>query len=321
MIPELPSPAIGLGQALFTPSNPLKGICAAGLTSVLVACGGGGSPGSVTSPLTLSKPESYVLKWSDEFTTPGGLGSAWSYDLGAELIPAPPEPGGTVWGNSERQFYTRDSANVFVRNGELTIQPVAGVPVGAPSRSPALLATSARIKTDTSDYYAALNGTPYGFYEIRAKVPCVAGAWPAIWMMGRNGVWPERGEIDIMEWFGRYFANDVNQVQSGVHTKNKWGANSLYQKNKVTGMCTEYHKFQMHWTASEILIGVNGVPTFSYKKPPGAGTADWPFDQQAHLILNVAVGGNLGGDNPQLSDLPLMTLKVDYVRVWQTPGR
>jgi len=313
-IRALPSPAIGWELDLFTPSKGMRttGICAA--LAVLSACGGGGSDVAANGPdtLTLNRPANYTLKWSDEFTTSGSPGIAWTYDEGAPLL------GGSVWGNSERQLYTRDSANVFVSNGELTIQPIAGVPDNSPTRNPTLLATSARIKTDTASYYSALNGTPYGFYEIRAKVPCVGGAWPAVWMMGQNGEWPARGEIDIMEWFGRYFANDINQVQSGVHTANNFGANSRYQKANVSGMCASYHNFQMHWSAQEILIGVDGVPTFSYKKPVGAGQADWPFDQPAHLILNVAVGGNLGGDvNP--SDIPLMTLKVDYVKVWQAP--
>jgi len=301
---------------LFTLINRLRLAAVCTATVMLWGCGGGGGGANVPSmppaDLTLVLPTNYTLKWSDEFTTSGAPGSAWTYDLEAPLL------GDSVWGNNERQFYTSNAENVFVSNGELTIQPVAGVPAGAPTRTPSLLATSARIKTDTPAYYAALNGTPYGFYEIRAKVPCVAGAWPAIWMMGRSGEWPARGEIDIMEWFGRYFANDVNQVQSGLHTTNYYGATSKYLKANVSGMCTAYHNFQMHWSANEILSGVDGVPTFSYKKPSGAGYADWPFDLPAHLILNVAVGGNLGGD-VNVANLPSMTLKVDYVRVWQAP--
>lgn len=300
---------------MFTRINQLRSAAICAATVMLCACGGGGG-GDVIAPspqadLTLVRPANYTLKWSDEFTTAGSPSSTWTYDLAAPLL------GGSVWGNNERQYYTSNAENVFVSNGELTIQPVLGVPSGAPTRTPSLLATSARIKTDTAAYYNALNGTPYGFYEIRAKVPCVAGAWPAIWMMGQNGDWPARGEIDIMEWFGRYFASDVNQVQSGLHTTNNFGETSRYLKANVAAMCTAYHNFQMHWTANEILIGVDGVPTFSYKKPSGAGVADWPFDQPAHLILNVAVGGNLGGD-VNTANLPAMTLKVDYVKVWQT---
>lgn len=277
---------------------------------LISACGGGGtSSSSIANALSLSLPSTYTLKWSDEFSVDGSPSAAWTYDLGAPLL------GGTVWGNSEQQFYTSDSANAYVSGGELTIQPIAGLPAGAPTNL-GLLASSARIKTDTASFYSALNSTPYGFYEIRAKVPCLAGAWPAIWMMGKVGDWPARGEIDIMEWFGRYFASDVNQVQSGVHTTTNHGANSIYQKAQVNSMCTQYHNFQMHWTASEILIGVDGVPTFSYKKPANASASNWPFDQPAHLILNVAVGGNLGG-SVNTANISSMALKVDHVKIWQ----
>lgn len=309
----LRSRATGWGQALSTLSKWLKGGYATGVMAALVACGGGGgNTVSMTPPaLTLIKPDSYVLKWSDDFDTPGAPGPAWTYDLGSPLL------GGTVWGNNEKQFYTSDAANVMAANGVLTIQPVQGVPVDAPTGL-GLLATSARIKTDTAAYYNALNSTPYGFYEIRAKVPCVAGAWPAIWMMGRNGDWPARGEIDIMEWFGAFFTAQPNQVQSAVHTSNNYGITALFAKQNVSTMCSEFHRFQLHWTANEILIGVDDVPTFSYKKPSNANTDKWPFDQQAHILLNVAVGGNLGGA-VNLNDLPSMTLQVDYVKVWQNP--
>lgn len=307
-----PSQVTGWGLGLFTPSKGLKLAGAAGAMAVLVACGGGGDAAAPTSSAQpLSLPASYVLKWSDEFTTAGAPGAAWTYDEGAPLL------GGTVWGNSEQQYYTRDSANVFVNNGFLTIQPVQGVPSGAPNDR-GLLATSARIKTDTTSYYNALNSTPYGFYEIKAKVPCVAGAWPAIWMMGRNGEWPARGEVDIMEWFGRYFAAQPDQVQSGVHTANNHGSSSLFEKRNVANMCTQFHRFQLHWTATEMVMGVDDVPTFTYRKPSNANANNWPFDQPAHLILNVAVGGNLGG-SVNVNNLPNMTMQVDYVKVWQAP--
>jgi beta-glucanase (GH16 family) len=297
-------------SALSTPFKLLRWTAVASFVAVLAGCGGGGDPSApLSSSLTLFKPDSYVLKWSDEFD--GALGPAWDYDLGAALL------GGTVWGNSEKQFYTSDAANVFSRDGLLTIQAVARDTSIAPTGL-GLLATSARIKTDTAAYYNALNGTPYGFYEIRAKVPCVRGAWPAIWMMGKDGIWPDRGEVDIMEWFGAYFADQPNQVQSAIHTQNNSGGTALFGKQNVGTMCSDFQRFQLHWAADEILMGVNGIATFSYKKPRNATTADWPFDQPAYLLLNVAVGGNLGG-SVNVNDLPAMKMQVDYVRVWQTP--
>ena len=43
----------------------------------------------------------------------------------------------------------------------------------------------------------------------------------------------------------------------------------------------------------------------------------WPFDAEFHLLLNTAIGGNLGGsvDNAGLQTAKFM--EVDYVRVYQ----
>lgn len=279
---------------------------------LLSACGGGdhGDGLGSSAPVSLTRPANYVLKWQDDFNA-ASLSSDWAYDTGAPLY------GGTVWGNNEKQYYR--SQNASLSNGKLVIQPAAiaagGDITSSEISSKGLLATSARVKTDTASYYSALNGTPYGFYEIRAQIPCVAGAWPAIWMMGQNGAWPDRGEIDIMEWFGRYFVG-TEQVQSGVHTKNRFGETSIYAKKTLTGLCSGYHTYQLLWTATSLTMGVDGVQIFSYNKPAGAGVADWPFDQPAFLILNVAVGGNLGG-NVDSGLLPQMSLSVDWVKVWQ----
>lgn len=279
--------------------------------AMLSACGGGNHDDGVvdTSWVTLTRPSGYSLKWSDDFTA-SSLSNAWTYDLGAPLL------GGTVWGNNEKEYYTSDPANVFTSGGYLTIQPVAGVPSVSDATGKGLLATSARIKTDTPEYYAALNGKPYGFYEIRAQIPCVAGAWPAIWMLGKEGTWPANGEIDIAEWLGRYFAASPNQIQSGAHFPNHYGDKSLYDKKSISSLCTGFHTFQLHWTSVALVMGVDGTEVFRYNKPYGAGPADWPFDQPAFLILNVAVGGNLGG-SVNISDLPNMKMVVDSVKVWQ----
>ena len=317
---------------MSTPSK-LK-LCVATFSLCLAACGGGGG-GDTTATVVvdLNLPSTYNLKWSDEFSTAGSPSSYWTYDLGAPLL------GGTVWGNNEKQYYTNRAKNAFINsNGQLVIQPVNGLDAsdmanGDSSSTPDVLSTiqsrgvsvtSARLTTNTSSYFNSLNATPYGFYEIRAQIPCVAGAWPAIWMMGRNGVWPARGEIDIMEWFGgdSSFISQPNQVQSGAHsTTNHWGSSAglLYAKKNVANMCTEFHKFQLHWTANQIVMGVDGVTTFSYTRPANATADNWPFSQPAYLLLNVAVGGNLGGSF-NVNNLPNMKMTVDYVKVWQPPS-
>jgi beta-glucanase (GH16 family) len=54
--------------------------------------------------------------------------------------------------------------------------------------------------------------------EVRAKLPAGRGVWPAIWTlgnkMGEDIPWPDRGEIDIMEFVGY----NPGMVYANVHT-------------------------------------------------------------------------------------------------------
>ena len=71
----------------------------------------------------------------------------------------------------------------------------------------------------------------------------------------------------------------------------------------------------MSWDANRILIGVNGVDFQSYANPRNGNYAQWPFDRPQYLLLNVAVGGNLGGAVDD-SRMPA-SMEVDYVRVYR----
>ena len=145
------------------------------------------------------------------------------------------------------------------------------------------------------------------------------GAWPAIWILGKEGDWPDRGELDIMEWYGRY--SDEVTVTQVVHTKAYHGdvRNSPYGQSgsqKIDQLCNDYNRFQLLWKETEIIFGVNDQTTFTYTKKSSFTLNEWPFDQQGFLIINIAVGGNLGGPvNTQ--DISSMKMYVDYVRVYQ----
>ena len=82
--------------------------------SLLVACGGGTHSDGLgdSTTITFTRPSNYVLKWQDDFST-STLSGDWAYDTGAPLY------GGTVWGNSERQYYRSDNASVV--DGKLVI--------------------------------------------------------------------------------------------------------------------------------------------------------------------------------------------------------
>ena len=259
----------------------------------------------LAGPAVAAAPAGYKLIWQDEFDL--GLEkyppdpAAWTYELGTG---APDLPG---WGNQELQTYTASSSNAFISDGVLHIRALmqdAAVPGGGPS--------SARLVTRRGLFSA------YGYYEVRALLPCGAGSWPAIWMLGQDGAWPARGEIDIAEWSARYFAPD--EGQAALHMPARHGGNAMTGKVKLARACGRFQTYGLTWTPDQIRIEIVGHkrPHLIYHRPRRSSTEDWPYDQPFQLILNLAIGGTLGGP-VDLKAGPPLEMRVDYVRVYQKP--
>ncbi|QED38609.1 family 16 glycosylhydrolase [Antarcticibacterium arcticum] len=231
-----------------------------------------------------------ALVWADEFNVDGSPdNSKWGFDTGA---------GG--WGNNEPQFYTSRSENVRVDNGLLRITAKKESYEGAPY-------TSARINTQGKFSFK------YGKVEVRAKLPEGGGTWPAIWMLGSNFQtvgWPASGEIDIMEHKG----NEPGKIHSAIHTPSSYGATTNSGFRTVANVSSEFHVYAVEWTPQKIVFSVDGVVHYTYM-PSVRNNSTWPFDAPQFIILNVAMGGNFGGniDPNFLSG----TMEIDYVRVYQ----
>lgn len=227
--------------------------------------------------------DDYALVWSDEFDTNGAPDAAnWTYDLGA---------GG--WGNQEVQTYTNNAENVVVQDGYLKIT----------AKADGNGYTSARLKSQ------GLQAFTYGKVEIRAKLPEVQGTWPALWMLGSNFTeigWPYCGEIDIMEQTGW----DKNTILGTCHWHDG-NANASYGETiAVPDSTTEFHVYSLEWTAESLKISVDGTPYYTL-----ANNADLPFNADFFFIMNVAMGGTLGGTiDPAFSEA---VMEVDYIRVYQ----
>jgi beta-glucanase (GH16 family) len=155
----------------------------------------------------------------------------------------------------------------------------------------------------------------YGFVEVRAKLPCGLGTWPAIWTLGIPAdTWPAHGEMDIMEQRG-FSGGDKATVLGTLHMPAHFAGGGLSQSKSVPDACTAFHKYQLNWSASQIQIGVDGVVYNTYAKPVGADASTWPFDAPQFIVLNLAMGGDLGGAVP--AGFTTDSLQVDYVRVYQ----
>jgi beta-glucanase (GH16 family) len=152
----------------------------------------------------------------------------------------------------------------------------------------------------------------FGRFEMCAKIPISAGMWPAWWTLGVSGEWPSNGEIDIMEYYnGKILAN----VACGTSTR--WSAKWDSATRAVNASwAASYHVWRMDWNSTKIDLYVDDslMNTSNLSDMLNAdGTS--PFLQNATMIVNLAIGGNNGGD-PSGTAFPQQYL-IDNIRVFQ----
>ena len=245
----------------------------------------------------LKRPDSYRLVWSDEFDKNGLPNPAnWIHDSNRNKL---------GWYNNELQYYSAPRVeNAVVKNGILII-------TARKETMKQALDWGGQNYTSARLISKGLGDWTYGFFEVRAKMPCGKGTWPAIWTLGSGGRWPEDGELDIMEHMG----HTPQRISSAVHVKAGHGGQAVSGASQIFDACQKFHLYQMHWTAGGVTFGVDGKAHLRFPKMSG-GSDIWPFDSDQFLILNLAIGGDLGG---KVDDriFPL-SLEVDYVRVYQS---
>jgi beta-glucanase (GH16 family)/glycerophosphoryl diester phosphodiesterase len=256
----------------------------------------------------------FRLIWSDEFNDTGKPDSTkWTYDYG-------------FIANREKQYYTDSLKNARVEDGHLIIEAQKEKIYNKDFENPALLGTwgEYKAKIDTAQYTSARLKTEdlaewkYGLIEVRAMLPEGRGMWPAIWMLGENrreAGWPECGEIDIMEHVG--YNND--SIFGTIHTQ-AYNHMRGTQKGKsilIENPNDEFHIFSIEWTPEKIDFMLDGV-IYNHIENEHKTKAEWPFDQKFYLILNVAVGGGLGGKKGIDESIFPQQMVVDFVRVYQS---
>jgi len=247
-------------------------------------------------------PADAKLVWADEFDGAALDTSKWRYDTARNKL---------GWYNGELQYYGARAQNVRVESGHLIIE--ARRETLTPAQFPdwgGQAYTSGKIVTQGKAAWT------YGFYEVRAKLPCARGTWPAIWMLPEAATpWPDGGEIDIMEQVG----SDPNVVHATlhsalfVHTKGTQRGAQL----KVADNCEAFHRYQLDWRPDSITIGVDNHAYMRVRNDQPGGRGAWPFDAPFHMILNLAMGGNWAGAKGMDDAALPQQMLVDYVRVYQ----
>jgi beta-glucanase (GH16 family) len=290
------------------------------LNWVSFTAGSGGGTGSCTgvSSITVGGT-TYAPNWCQEFN--GSAGSpdttVWNFDLGNN--------GG--WGNGEAEVYcgppgypnnpaqcpttfSTSTSPVYIDgSGHLVIQPrnVGGTWI------------SGRMNTEGKQSFQ------YGILEASIQLPNTTnqGLWPAFWTLGSNITtvpWPTCGEADIMENWSPQVDNGAGPSgnNSTIHTAKTGGSGIGQRYTFPSGQAgdTAFHTYGIIWTPNEMQFFVDNSSTPFFTVTPSSLPAGdtWPFNQNIFTILNVAVGGTLGGSITGLSNPGPMV--VDYVRYY-----
>ena len=233
---------------------------------------------------------SWRLVWRDEFNGSGRPDpTKWGYEKGFVR-------------NDEKQFYTDDRReNARVENGRLLIEARKDGFGGHPISSASLTTQGKASWT-------------YGRIETRAKIPTGKGTWPAIWMLGDGGRWPQDGEIDILENVGF----DPNKAVFTVHSTklDGTGHEGWGESVAIPNLPAAYHVYSLEWSPSAMVWSVDGKVDHTYTKADPHGVA-WVFDKPQYLLLNLAIGGAWGGQQGVDDSIFPARYEVDYVRVYQ----
>jgi len=289
------------------------------LTGALLMAGLTGCAGSsnLTPPKTeeAKSPKAiragdWKLVWSDEFDYEGLPDKTkWDYEEGFVR-------------NHEMQYYTRDrKENARVENGMLIIEArkekfanpryEAGATRWSRSREFADF-TSASLTTRNKFSWT------YGRIEVRAKLPQGKGVWPAFWTLGINQSevrWPRCGEIDIMEFIGREPNHIYGTAHYSVDGKHVGSGETLETKDPFA----DFHVYAVEWFPDHMDFFFDDTKYFTFPLDKAGAGEDNPFRKPQYLIINLAVGGDWGGE----VDDSIFPQKycISYVRVYEKSGQ
>jgi len=323
-------------------------ISAIALFSVILAsCGDGSGEDSINASADEVAGSKMELVFADDFGDPPTNGSR---PAAKSIAPAPLGTGNWVvdtgygengWGNDEWQLYQNSIDNLFTENGNLVIRARCATAPACGKRDGSI--TSARV---TSKNRIEVQ---YGSIKARIKMPSGAGMWPAFWTLGADiddRPWPDAGEIDIVEM--HYYYSDTRTTHFSTH----WGGPRYTDANRPicssgvaaidadeeencftqsktflkkdgydAPLTDDFHVYEVSWNENVIVGKIDGIVYFT-QAIDGATMEE--FLKEHFLILNVAVGGTLGGPGGPTSmkaddwaDPNQTDMLVDWVEVWK----
>jgi len=110
---------------------------------------------------------------------------------------------------------------------------------------------------------------------------------------------------------------DKNQVQGYFHWADtssteyhSYGEVVSTQDIGVENLTNDFHLYSLVWNTNSMRIYIDDILIVNM-----SNNANNPFDNTHYLLLNVAMGGSLGGNIPDSFNQDIM--EIDYVRFYQ----
>ena len=264
------------------------------------------------------------------------------------------------WGNRELQYYTscrenyskvcnvenNTTENAFIEDGYLKIQPIywnGDTNLDQEEFSDPYCIDNPSCPRKSWDFTSARLMTsgkksisPGSQVTVCFKHPDGMGHWPAIWMLPEGFIegikkWPRDGENDLVEHMKNHLPYET---QSTIHFGNTFDQRqqiwSIESVPADVNFFDKFHSVTMKWQTNKIeyYLDTQEEPYLIIEKDNSSefNTTYWPFNNNFYLLLNVASGGNSGGDpdtskycqNIQCSNLPDKDkgrLLIDYIEV------
>jgi beta-glucanase (GH16 family) len=244
----------------------------------------------------------WEVSWIERFDGEGVNWNNWTAQIQANY-------------NNEIQCYTDDETseqrNFEVSDGTLKIT-ARRQNINCPGQNGVNRPwTSGRINSkDKAEFLYGRIEARLRFSELRG------GTWPAFWMLENriaedpfkgdndNVGWPNpgAGEIDVWEWYAnsgdRYITNFFNVGNCGGEIRPTYagGANDVMA----------FHTYGIEWTADDITFFMDDTIVAQHDLSNCS-----QYEEPMFVLLNVAMGGSLGGNiDPQLN---AATMEIDYV--------
>ncbi len=216
-------------------------------------------------------------------------------------------PGSTLPNNGEQQWYINANYAPTASVRPWTVDD--GVLSLTASRADPALSSHIngyKYTSGTLNSFHSFSQT-YGYFEMSAKLPAGQGLWPAFWLLPASGVTPPP-ELDIVEVLGK----DPGTVHTALHRIDKGVYADIGGEAHVGSTSDRFHTYGVDWSPTKITWYFDGraiaqTPTSS------------DMHQPMYMIVNLALGGNWGGNVDASTPLPAK-MEIDYIRVYADAG-